>query len=106
MASWPISRVVDALQKLAHDLIARSYGAPARYFGDDALAAALRDPAPDVARLADWSRELVQAARHDEHPWHATLRIEALVARAASLWQTPREELVSSSGPLDTLRTR
>jgi hypothetical protein len=59
-----------------------------------------------MKRLAAWSVALRQAARHDEHPWHAALRIEALVAQAAGLWQTPREAAHEVGRALDTLPVR
>ena len=106
LTAWPVARVVDALQKLAHDLQAQHHGAPPRFFGADALAPALRAPRPEAAALAEWSRELLLAARHDEHPWHAALRIEALVAQAAALWQTARAAPSRAGRALDTLPGR
>ena len=43
----------------------------------------------DLAALKAWQRELMRAARHDEHPWNAGLLIESLVSQAAGLW--PRQ---------------
>jgi DNA polymerase-3 subunit delta' len=59
-----------------------------------------------MAALVTWERELLRAARHDEHPWHAPLRAEALVAQAAALWQTARAERPGAGRPLDTLPGR
>jgi DNA polymerase-3 subunit delta' len=106
LASWPLVRLIDALQKLCHDLMChRASGLP-RYFSQAALAPALRPSAPEWPALAQWSRELLAAARHDEHPWHAALRIEALVEQGARLWQTPRKTAFAGSGALDTLDAR
>jgi DNA polymerase III subunit delta' len=40
-----------------------------------------------MAPLADWSRELARAARHDEHPWQAALLVESLVSQGHRAWQ-------------------
>ena len=53
-----------------------------------------------------WQKELLHAARHDEHPWHAPLRVEALVAQAAALWQTARVAAPGQGGALATLPAR
>jgi DNA polymerase-3 subunit delta' len=78
VAGWPLPRVVDALQKLAHDMMAVAVDAPVRYFPRDALPPAVRLPP-----LLDWSAELARVARHAEHPWNAGLASEALVAQGA-----------------------
>ena len=106
LAAWPIPRVVEALTKLCHDLMAQAAGGAPRYFSVESLAPALRPAPPDLERLSAWSRSLTQAARHDEHPWHAALRIEALLAQVAALWQTPRVGLAPSGNALDTLLVR
>jgi DNA polymerase-3 subunit delta' len=77
LASWPLPRLVEALQKVCHDAFCAATGAPPRYFP----AAALRGGA-ELARLADWSRELQRIARHAEHPWSAGLMVESLVESA------------------------
>jgi DNA polymerase III subunit delta' len=105
LASWPVPRLVDALHKLCHDLLAQQVGAAPRYFGAEALAAALR-PAPALAALLTWQRELLQAARHEDHPWHAPLRIDALLAQAAALWHTPRPPPPARGGAVATLPGR
>jgi DNA polymerase III subunit delta' len=105
-ASWPVARVVEALGKLCHDLMAHAAGGPARYFSGPSLAPALRPVTPTLDQLARWSRELVQAARHDEHPWQVPLRNEALVAQARALWHTPRDGRAVPGRALDTLQTR
>ena len=108
LSNWPLARLVDGLQKLCHDLMAwrASPDAAPRYFARDALAPLMSSPAPTAARLAEWSRELIQAARHEEHPWHAGLRSEALVGQGARLWQTPRSPQLGARLPLDTLDVR
>jgi len=60
-----------------HDALARTAGAPTRYFPADAV------PRPaSLQALAAWIRELQRIARHAEHPWHEGLMADALVARA------------------------
>ena len=106
LADWPLARLIDALQKLCHDLMCSRAMAAPRYFSATALAPALRPSAPEWPALAQWSRELMVAARHDEHPWHTALRIEALVEQGARLWQTTRKTATAAAGPLDTLGAR
>ncbi len=77
IAAWPLPRLVDALQKLCHDMMCLAVGAAPRYFPADAL------PAPAaLSRLVDWQRELQRAARQVEHPLGAALFVDVLVMRA------------------------
>jgi DNA polymerase-3 subunit delta' len=71
--NWPLARVVDALQKLCHDVRCLAAGAPPRYFPASALSAGA-----DPAALHEWMRELNRVARHAEHPWNAGLMTESL----------------------------
>lgn len=108
VAHWPLARLVDGLQKLCHDLMMLRTAADAqpRYFEPARLHPLVKGALPAAAALAQWSAELLQAARHDEHPWHAGLRSEALVAQGARLWQTPRSEAAGPRPTLDTLDAR
>lgn len=72
--SWPLSRTLDALQKLCHDAACLAAGAAPRYFP----AASIRGGA-EPAALAGWMGELNRVARHAEHPWNAGLMAESLV---------------------------
>lgn len=90
LTDWPLPRLVDAMQKLCHDLMCARAGAAPRYFSGASLAPLIRHQDPDWPALAGWARDLTQAARHDEHAWHAGLRNEALVGQGARLWQRPR----------------
>ena len=74
LATWPLPRVVDALQKLCHDASCVAAGAPSRYFPVAAMTTVA-----DAAALSDWMRELNRVARHAEHPWSAGLMVESLV---------------------------
>jgi DNA polymerase-3 subunit delta' len=103
LAIWPLPELVDALQKLCHDLTLQLVGAPPRYFSAEALASfapvqlpdrtgrAAATPVDDAAvlgrherlqRLTAWGGELRAMARRAEHPWSAPLAVEALVAAA------------------------
>ena len=90
LTDWPLPRLIDAMQKLCHDLMCARAGVAPRYFAGASLAPLTRQGGPDWSALARWARELTEAARHDEHAWHAGLRIEALVGQGAILWQGPR----------------
>jgi DNA polymerase-3 subunit delta' len=79
VAGWPLPVLVDALHKLCHDLLCAAVGAEPRYFPSKSLPAAI----VDVERLTRCARELADAARHAEHPFHAALASEALVQRVA-----------------------
>jgi DNA polymerase-3 subunit delta' len=103
VAGWPLVRLVDALQKLCHDLMCLRAQAAPRYFAAETLEPLMQPGAPSWAALAAWAGELTQAARHDEHPWHAGLRSEALVGQGARLWQTTRMSPPARRGALDTL---
>ena len=104
--AWPVPRLVDALHKLCHDLLSLHSGGTPRFYSAAALAAAARPALPPLAALVAWQKELLRAARHDEHPWHAPLRVEALMAQAAALWQTARVAPPGRGGALATLADR
>ena len=77
----PLPMVIDLLQRVAHDAMACAAGAKPLFFDPAHV------PAGAVlSRLADWQRELLRVARHDEHPWHGPLLAEALVTKGAGCW--------------------
>jgi DNA polymerase-3 subunit delta' len=76
-ADWAPAQVVDALQKLCHDLLLARVGAAPRFFAASDLPAA-----PSVAMLTQWSKDLNATARVVEHPFNAGLLLESLVGRA------------------------
>jgi len=92
VAAWPLPLLVDALQKLCHDLLCISSGAPPRYFERGVLPPTVFD----VDRLGEGFRDMAQEARHAEHPWHAALACEALVQRISQAARVPR---AAASGP-------
>ena len=77
MADWAPAQVVDALQKLCHDLMALRQGAAPRFFD-----AAQLPPPPAMRPLARWAKALMAAARPAEHPFNPGLMLEALVSEA------------------------
>jgi DNA polymerase III subunit delta' len=77
LADWSPAQVVNALQKVCHDLLAVGAGASPRFFE-----AADLPRTASMSTLSDWSRELVREARTAEHPFNAGLMLEALVAGA------------------------
>jgi DNA polymerase III subunit delta' len=74
---WSPSVVLDALQKLCHDLWAVKLGAAPRFF----QAADLPKPPPARA-LSVWSEQLKSLSRTIEHTWKAELLVEDLVSQA------------------------
>lgn len=85
LSSLSAPEVVDALQKLCHDLLMLRVGATPRFFE----AADLPAP-PTLAVLARWSKALTQSMRTASHPFNQGLMLEALVAQAASVLQSRR----------------
>jgi len=77
LASWPLPRVVDMLQKLCHDAMRVASGGTPRYFPAPAM-----PPAAALAALSAWARELGRNARQAEHPWNAGLLVESLTQQA------------------------
>ena len=76
---WPVTELVDALQKLCHDSLAAQQGAPTRFFE-------LKPPRPgfnpSLAALSQWSVALKHSRRTMEHPFNGGLMQEALVEQA------------------------
>ena len=74
LANWPLPRLLDALQKLCHDLACVAAGAPPRYFPPSALT-----NRADAGALTEWMREINRCARHAEHAWNAGLMLDSLL---------------------------
>ena len=86
LADWPAALLIESLQKLCHDLLRATAGAPSRYFP----AGSLKAPGPAaVHALHGWERELQRAARHSEHPWNAGLLAESLMSQGRDALATP-----------------
>jgi DNA polymerase-3 subunit delta' len=77
LAGLAVPRIVDTLQKLCHDAMARAAGGVPRYFEPSSM-----PPPGPIAPLAAWSRSLARLARHDEHAWQVALLGDALVIEA------------------------
>ncbi|HVZ43607.1 MAG TPA: DNA polymerase III subunit delta' [Ramlibacter sp.] len=77
LADWAPAGIVEAMQKVCHDVLAVGSGAAPRFFER----ADLPREVP-LHAMTDWSKELAQAARTAEHPFNAGLMLEALVSRA------------------------
>jgi DNA polymerase-3 subunit delta' len=84
-AGLEVPRLREVLQKLCHDAMATSAGAPPRYFPPASLPAA----AP-WQRLADWAVSLARLAEHDEHPFNAPLLVDRLLDEAKAVWAVGR----------------
>ncbi len=74
LGTWPLPRLIDALQKLCHDAACVAVGAPPRYFPQAVIAKGANGDA-----LAEWMQELKRCSRHAEHAWNAGLMLESLV---------------------------
>ncbi|HEV8690766.1 MAG TPA: DNA polymerase III subunit delta' [Ideonella sp.] len=82
LAALPLTRAVRVLQQVCHDAMAMAAGGAPRFFAPGQV-----PQGADLPALAAWSRELARVARHDEHPWNAPLRVEALVTQGQRAWQ-------------------
>jgi DNA polymerase-3 subunit delta' len=77
-----VPEAVRALQQICHDTMARLAGGAPRFFPASAV-----PHGGDWAELTQWSRALVQAARHEDHPWNAGLLLESLLAQGQTALQ-------------------
>ncbi len=77
VSGWGGAQLLDALQKLCHDLWALKLGAAPRYFAAQDL------PKPPPSRaLAAWGEQLKSLARRIEHPFKPELLLEDMVQQA------------------------
>lgn len=79
VSDWSPADLIDALQKLCHDLVTVGQGAAPRFFATADLSGTA-----GAATLLRWGRKLQDSARIAEHPLNAGLMLEALVAQAKS----------------------
>jgi DNA polymerase-3 subunit delta' len=77
LAAWPISRWVDALQKLCHDTLCVAVQGAPRFFPP-----AVVPRGASLKALASWGRQLHELARHADHPWSQPLALVALLQQA------------------------
>lgn len=85
VAQWGAADLVDAMQRLCHDLMASGCAAQPRFFE----VADLPKRAVSIGALAGWTRELARTRRTVEHPFNAGLLTEALVSRARIVLNSP-----------------
>lgn len=85
VGQWGAAELVDALQRLCHDLMASGCAAQPRFFE----ASDLPKRVVSMAALAGWTRELMRTRRTVEHPFNAGLLTEALVSRARIVLNSP-----------------
>lgn len=98
LTGWAPALVVDALQKICHDVWAVKVGAQPRFFSLADLPLPVRKHATVEAQqlaspssifaLAAWSKDLATTARTVEHPYNPGLMLEALVSRAQQALST------------------
>jgi DNA polymerase III subunit delta' len=98
LSNWPLPRLVNALQKLCHDLLCRAVGAQPRFFAELPVVPASRLPA-----VSEWARALTLAARHAEHPWNAGLMAEALLQQGQAALMAKASAPARPARPVDSL---
>ncbi|MFM2050403.1 MAG: hypothetical protein RL682_894 [Pseudomonadota bacterium] len=74
---WTSAQLIDGLQKLCHDLLARQTGASPRFFDSSRL----NSPA-SLHTLTQWSKSLRTAMKTMDHPFNTGLMLETLVSQA------------------------
>ena len=85
LLALPVPRMVDTLQKICLDLMARALGAPPNFFSEDQL-----PPGAQAHALSAWWVRLQKASRHEDHPWNAGLLTESLVLQGRQCWTSDR----------------
>ncbi|MDH4449601.1 MAG: DNA polymerase III subunit delta' [Rhodoferax sp.] len=84
LRDWDVPLQIDAAHKLCHDLMRVHMHASPRFFP----AQALEGLRTDLGTLVHWSRQLATARKTMDHPFHAGLLTEALVAQAQAALHT------------------
>ena len=77
LGAWPLSRWVDALQKLCHDTFCVAVQGAPRFFPP-----AVVPQGASLKALTSWARQLREVARHADHPWSQPLALAALLQQA------------------------
>jgi DNA polymerase-3 subunit delta' len=83
---WPVPELVDALQKLCHDVLCAKYGATPRFFP---LQPGTAGAGPSAAALAQWAARLKNSRKTMDHPFNPGLMQEALVEQARTALNSP-----------------
>ncbi len=84
-ADLPPTEVIDALQKLCHDLMMLQTHAPLRYFNE----ADLPKLKLSSSKLTAWFKRLSNSAKTSEHPFNAGLMLESLCSEAREVMNSP-----------------
>jgi DNA polymerase-3 subunit delta' len=74
LARLPVALVIESLQKLCHDAMLGACHVAPRYFPAGSVPGTA-----DLRSLTDWGQALRRVARHADHPWNASLMLEALL---------------------------
>jgi DNA polymerase-3 subunit delta' len=82
LGTWGMAAVLDALQKVCHDVLAAKVGAEPRYFERADLPAG-----GTVQGLTAWAKSLMASRRSAEHPFNQGLMLEALASQARQALQ-------------------
>lgn len=77
---WGLPELLDALQKLSHDVLCLRLGAAPRFFLAPSVSALAAKTS--LASVSAWCKQLAQMQKTIEHPFQAGLMQEALVAQA------------------------
>jgi DNA polymerase III subunit delta' len=85
---WGLPQVLDMLQKLCHDLCARHFNAPLRFFEEKDLGANV-----PLAALTAWYPMLCKTQKTIDHPLNAGLMLEALVNQAKITLNSHKREI-------------
>jgi len=80
VAKWLPAHLLDAQQKLCHDLLACKAGAAPRFF--NLVDLPKTESLPSYSALAQWQKSLQTTAKTVEHPFNAGLMLEAMVSEA------------------------
>jgi len=84
LGDWAPAQVIDALQKLCHDLLAASVGAAPRYFAPADL-----PKTPPPGRAHTLVARAVEGRAHGRPSVQRGLMLEALVAQARNTLHSP-----------------
>ncbi len=83
--NWAPPDLIDALQKLCHDMMATAMQALPRFFQSADL-----PKVPAMPPLVQWSKSLMASARTAEHPFNPGLMLESLVSQAQNALNSGR----------------
>ena len=79
---WPVTELVDTLQKLCHDALCINQSATPRFFD---LKPGKPGAGPTLAALSQWAAALKNSRKTMDHPFNPGLMQEALVGQARTV---------------------